>query len=570
MHSAVILECLVAAHRINWADFQDLFPVRKRHFLRMMQRLSVCLRSLAMPAPKNPAEIAREVFRRLATRRVLPTPEAYRDVYHEVAGTEPQAEIDRLMERFLHELVDVRPETAALRQTISEALAARDWRQCEVQLAQLARVLHSVSRQAPSQTISLSRPASPVSASPAGRADPEATARQLLVRLLGSTFVSLLQGTPDLAEDAAGIAASLRDAPEGTIPFNTASRIKQLDYRIELRNGDANYQQVLMLDMVRLLLDNVMELVDDDRWLAGQILEIQEILRGDLDAITLKEALQRLKEVVFKQGVIKHSLGEAKNAFKNMMLTFIDRAGALAETTGEYHGKMDSLAQQISQTESINILNTLLAEVMQETRTMQSEAARSRDAVRNTRDEAQAAEARIQDLERQLIEMSELAHEDPLTGSMNRRGMDDLLDREMARADRSGDPLCVALLDLDDFKRLNDTHGHSAGDQALIHLVRVVKDTLRAMDVIARFGGEEFLIALPDTPLEAAMATITRVQRELTKQLFLCNEERLLITFSAGVALYASHESKSTLIKRIDQALYQAKAAGKNRVIAAP
>ena len=102
--------------------------------------------------------------------------------------------------------------------------------------------------------------------------------------------------------------------------------------------------------------------------------------------------------------------------------------------------------------------------------------------------------------------MSELVREDQLTGSLNRRGLDDVFERERARADRRGTPLCIAMLDLDDFKRLNDTYGHLAGDDALSHLVKVVKDTLRSMDVIARFGGEEFLILLPETTVEAAAA----------------------------------------------------------------
>ena len=157
----------------------------------------------------------------------------------------------------------------------------------------------------------------------------------------------------------------------------------------------------------------------------------------------------------------------------------------------------------------------------------------------------------------------------PWSGSLNRRGLDDVFEREMARADRRKSPLCIAMLDLDDFKRLNDTYGHTAGDEALIHLVRVIKDTLRTMDVIARFGGEEFMIVLPDTNMEDAMQTVTRVQRELTKRIFMHNNERLLITFSAGVALRIEGEDQATLIKRADEALYKAKRAGKNRVVAA-
>jgi diguanylate cyclase len=185
------------------------------------------------------------------------------------------------------------------------------------------------------------------------------------------------------------------------------------------------------------------------------------------------------------------------------------------------------------------------------------------------RQEVQEAENRIQELEAKLEQMSELVREDQLTGSLNRRGLDDVFERELARSERRQSPLCIAMLDLDDFKRLNDTYGHSAGDEALVHLVRVVKNTLRTMDVIARFGGEEFLIVLPDTPLENAIQTVTRLQRELTKRIFMHNNERLLITFSAGVALRMPGEDAAALIKRADSAQYRAKKTGKNRVVAA-
>jgi diguanylate cyclase len=89
------------------------------------------------------------------------------------------------------------------------------------------------------------------------------------------------------------------------------------------------------------------------------------------------------------------------------------------------------------------------------------------------------------------------------------------------------------------------------------------------MDVIGRFGGEEFMVILPDTPLEDAIQTVTRLQRELTKRIFMYNNEKLLITFSAGVALRQAGEDQTSLIKRADEALYKAKRAGKNRVVAA-
>jgi len=139
--------------------------------------------------------------------------------------------------------------------------------------------------------------------------------------------------------------------------------------------------------------------------------------------------------------------------------------------------------------------------------------------------------------------------------------------REIARAERGGGQLSVALLDIDNFKVFNDSFGHNVGDSALQHLAKVIQETVRPTDIAARFGGEEFVILLPDTDLDQAVATLVRLQRALTKQFFLGNSERLLITFSAGVSLFNKNEDQATVLNRADQAMYLAKKKGKNRVM---
>ncbi|HTN64828.1 MAG TPA: GGDEF domain-containing protein [Burkholderiaceae bacterium] len=181
----------------------------------------------------------------------------------------------------------------------------------------------------------------------------------------------------------------------------------------------------------------------------------------------------------------------------------------------------------------------------------------------------QDANSHIRALESRLEQLNGLVCEDQLTGSLNRRGLDHMFSRELGRANRCGTPLCVAMLDLDDFKQLNDTYGHCTGDDVLVHVVRVIKQTLRSVDNVARFGGEEFLILLPDTTLEAAGLALARLQQALAEQVFIHKRQRLPITFSAGVALRAANEGRPTLVARADAALYRAKQAGKNRVVRA-
>ncbi|MBE2258515.1 MAG: GGDEF domain-containing protein [Candidatus Accumulibacter sp.] len=176
-----------------------------------------------------------------------------------------------------------------------------------------------------------------------------------------------------------------------------------------------------------------------------------------------------------------------------------------------------------------------------------------------------AAEARIEKLESELAEARQAAFTDTLTGALNRRGFDEACQRELARARRNGSELAIALIDLDDFKRLNDTMGHQAGDQALVHLVKGLRAALRPSDILCRFGGEEFIVLLPDTALAEAAAAISRFQRQFAATTMAGSN--LVITFSAGVVAKDRSESLEESILRADAATYAAKRAGKNCVV---
>ena len=172
----------------------------------------------------------------------------------------------------------------------------------------------------------------------------------------------------------------------------------------------------------------------------------------------------------------------------------------------------------------------------------------------------------VSDTAGEAVETSAQARTDAQTGALNRRGLDEALEQEVKAAQKTGAPLCVALLDLDDFKNLNDRLGHDAGDKALEHLVHVAKKIMRTQDQLARYGGEEFVFLLPDTTATQAVEVMKRLQRTLTAQYFLQDNERVLITFSAGVTDYRTGDTQTTLTKRADEAMYQAKESGRNGI----
>jgi len=161
----------------------------------------------------------------------------------------------------------------------------------------------------------------------------------------------------------------------------------------------------------------------------------------------------------------------------------------------------------------------------------------------------------------------ELATRDALTGLLNRRAMVELLAREHPRIVRGQGPLAVALLDIDWFKRVNDSHGHGAGDEVLKRFAATLKEQLRAADALARWGGEEFLLLMPGTRLDDARVVLERLRCQVdAADAFTDIAAGLRVSFSAGVVEVAEGESQDAAIDRADRALYQAKQNGRNRV----
>lgn len=167
---------------------------------------------------------------------------------------------------------------------------------------------------------------------------------------------------------------------------------------------------------------------------------------------------------------------------------------------------------------------------------------------------------------RHIVVMAEYAaNHDHLTGAWSRRAFFQIGERELLRASRTGRSLSLLLVDMDNFKPVNDTHGHDMGDKVLVNFVAHVAQELRAIDSLSRLGGDEFAVLLPETDLPGATVLANRVQTRV----MMAREQMVGVTLSIGVATLRENESLKSLIKRADVALYAAKDAGRNRVVVA-
>ncbi|MBL8413982.1 MAG: diguanylate cyclase [Propionivibrio sp.] len=600
-----------------------------------------------MATLSNPAVIARETLKQLMSRRMAPSPENYRAIYNEIAGTTDKATAlfpERELKALLLSLPRETPVQQRLSRQLEQSLKGQNWEEFQKTLVDFIKA-HSTERElnwgdliaeflrqwetkqsnltparkreslehilasatknseilfarlqglikswslnsAEPEAIVLGEdtidavtetpPPAPVNL-PAALTSGAASRASELLPELRSLFAYTLEvvvatqigDEPELAAQAHTLAAAVRSASTLKAMDELLADTKRFAFRLEFLTEDRNELRSGLLKLLQLMIDNVSELVVDDHWLNGQIDMVREIVARPMNLRAINDAEHRLKEVIFKQGQLKNSLIEAKEALKQMLAGFVDHLAEFADSTSDYHDKIENCAEKISKAEDITQLEDVLAEVISETRIIQINAQRSRDDLRATKQRVEEADKRINELEEDLDKASLLVRHDQLTGALNRRGLEETFDNEVARAQRRKSPLCVAMLDIDNFKKLNDSFGHEAGDAALIHLVTVIRETLRPQDTLARFGGEEFIIILPDTPQQDAQKAIVRLQRELTKRLFLHDNEKVLITFSAGITEYRLDDSQTSVTKRADEAMYAAKKAGKNRVVAA-
>jgi diguanylate cyclase len=313
------------------------------------------------------------------------------------------------------------------------------------------------------------------------------------------------------------------------------------------------------------LAGSLSELAEDDSWVQGQLASLQARLDEVPSARALQAATDLLASTRARQGELRSERDLARDALKALIQSMLGELGQLDQHTGRFSEGMLRYAHTIERADTLESLASVVRDMVDESREVHGLVQSTRQRLHEENHRAQALEAQVRELEGALRRLSDEVATDALTQVANRRGLMQQFEVEKARLDREGTGLAVGLLDIDNFKRLNDSLGHNVGDQALVALATQVRASLRPVDVLARFGGEEFVVLLPGTPVAEAQQALTRLQRKLSAALFLHEGKEVLVTFSAGVTDYRTGEALEEALERADEALYEAKRTGKNR-----
>ena len=565
--------------------------------------------ALSGPA-SDTAQLAKAALRRLAFDKLEPTPENYARAWRQEAGEAPEAANDgpaiaALIERIVRGLERSSRGWSAGRkkESLQRVLdgSRSDVRRLQQRLVQLVASWDGDAAAADTESGALSAAGDlhsiPAPLAPAGgdgapdaggivatansAADPTATATAAradganwgrALAALADTVAAALpldrQAAPQ--QLAAGIDALVREIADAGISG------PQVDALVA-RCGAA----VPMLQHRRLLFEqlNVLctelaagltDLAEDESWARGQCEAMRVKLDEGLSVRGIRAVGELLRDTRERQSALRGERERARQALKGLIARMLAELDELGSRTGQFHHSVGRYADVIERADSLESLTGAVREMVEESRAVEALVQQTQARLSAEHGKAQGLSRRVVELEGEMQRLSNEVLTDQLTQVANRRGFERSFEAEQQRiVDGSAAALAVGLLDIDNFKRLNDELGHLAGDEALKSLAALVTRTLRPGDHVARYGGEEFVVLLPDTGLEDATAIMNRLQRALTGGLFLHEEKRVFVTFSAGLTLYQPPERIEDALERADQALYGAKRSGKNRTCVA-
>ena len=549
-----------------------------------------------------PAALAKAALRRLVMDKQEPTPENYARAYHQEAGTTPPAgppaagtvgekeesaaqadALAKLIERVVRGVQRGGRQwtTARKKDSLQRVLSSSrsDVNRLQQRLNQLLNGWES-------DTID-------------GAVDPEAAAMEVeqpwadptqpapLVELPGGAPAAAFDSTPVWHDVMQALSGTLQQAlpappaPSSELSDELASLVQrirdrgptvgqsdELDQLCKRATRALAHRQHLIEQLGTLcgeLTASLVELAEDQSWAQGQSEAMRDEIGQGLTSRSVKSVSELLHHTREHQRQLRVERAKAQDQLKQLITRMLAELGELGSQTGRFHENIGRYADVIEKADSLESLAGVVREMVEESRTVQSLVKVAQGKLQYEHERATDLSERVVELETELRRLSEEVSTDQLTKIANRRGLLQAFDAERARQGRDGSTLSIGLLDIDNFKKLNDELGHNAGDVALKSLAEVVSKTLRPTDMVARYGGEEFVVLLPNTPVNEGEQILTRLQRSLSGGLFMHEDKRIFVTFSAGVTAYRPGERIEVALERADEALYEAKRTGKNR-----
>ncbi len=292
-----------------------------------------------------------------------------------------------------------------------------------------------------------------------------------------------------------------------------------------------------------------------------EIVRAVDNYQGTFDENTCHKIYRRFLGASARDDAVRKVTDEVQHAITELAVML----GSVKSATSEYGETLGDVTSKIQNADSLEDLGAVVSGILHETKTMVE---------KNQELEVQLVNSseQVTELKKNLDSVKKEALTDGLTGVANRKSFDKNIVDLIEEANANQTPLILMMLDIDFFKKFNDTYGHQIGDQVLKLVARTLTDNVKGRDIVARYGGEEFAVLLPETPLAPALKVAEMLRRSVENKEVInktSNESLGRITLSMGVAQYVPGEGVSKIIERADAALYMSKKSGRNRVTAA-
>ena len=551
-----------------------------------------------------PPQLAKAALRRLVLEKLEPTPENYARAYHQEAGTpvpgaagpavpvvdkeESAAQavaLASLIERIVRGvqrggrqwtvarkkdslqrvLSSSRSDVQRMQQRLTQLLAG--WESDTVDGAVDPEALAVEVEQPWGEPTQPAPLAMETSTAPSNETAP---IWQELLKSLGGTLQQAMPPAPaanaELADEIAELTKRIRERGP---TVGQSDELEQLCKRASRVLAHRHHLIDQLGGLCEQLTASLTDLAEDESWAKGQCEAMQNEIAYGLTARSVRSVGELLDNTRARQKQLRIERAKARDSLKTLINQMLSELGELGSQTGRFHDNLGRYAGVIEKADSLESLAGVVREMVEESRTVQSLVKVAQGKLQYEQGRATDLSERVVELETELLRLSEEVSTDQLTQIANRRGLIQAFEAERGRLEREGTQLSIGLLDVDNFKKLNDELGHGAGDVALKSLAEVVSKALRPMDLVARYGGEEFVVLLPNTPVAEGEQILTRLQRSLTGGLFMHEQKQVFVTFSAGVTAYRPSERIEVALERADEALYEAKRTGKNRTCVA-
>ncbi len=294
---------------------------------------------------------------------------------------------------------------------------------------------------------------------------------------------------------------------------------------------------------------------------------------GGADVYTLRNINRRLDGLLDDYRVVSSHFRKERQELLEVISTLIASMQTLDSGHSLFSGGLDKFVQELREAKKLESINALREKIIEEAQSMQQRARESAQEIQTLHKRIIHAQSRVlileeevQKLRNTLAEALKMRDLDTLTGIPNRRAFDLESRNAFETFMRHKTPCCLALVDVDHFKKINDTYGHQTGDKVLQSVARLLRSKLRRIDFLARYGGEEFAIILPNTTLRGAVQVMERVRKTLNATEFLTRGNKIRVTASFGISELHLDSSIESWIENADRALYRAKDTGRNKI----